>query len=250
MQLPRVCPLPSVRWTPGAEKATRVVAVPGTGLSVDGWRAPLTLLASAAGGVSVALPGYGRRAAKVPDLDPETSARRLLARLDALAVPRAALFGHSSSCQVVAEAARLAPERVTALVLVGPAIDPEAATWPRLIGRWLRAFAHEAVGQVPLLIRDYSYSGPVGFVRTMEAARRHRIDRALAACRAPVLLVRGGRDGIVPAGWLDRLAAACPDAQTATVEAGAHMLPLTHPHELTEVIRAFLAARVGTGGPA
>jgi pimeloyl-ACP methyl ester carboxylesterase len=102
---------------------------------------------------------------------------------------------------------------------------------------------------VPLLIRDYSYSGPVGFVRTMEAARRHRLDRTLAGCRAPVLLVRGEWDRLVPVSWTDRLATTCPDAETVTVKAGSHMLPLTHPHELAEAIRAFLAARVRRQGP-
>jgi pimeloyl-ACP methyl ester carboxylesterase len=102
---------------------------------------------------------------------------------------------------------------------------------------------------VPLLIRDYSYSGPVGFVRTMEAARRHRLDRTLAGCRVPVLLVRGEWDRLVPVSWTDRLATTCPDAETVTVKAGSHMLPLTHPHELAETIRAFLAARVRRQGP-
>jgi hypothetical protein len=81
MQLPSCRPA-SVYRVRGAGTGNRVVAVPGTGLSVDGWRAPLILLGSAPGGVSVALPGYGRRAAGVRDLTPPCSARRLLARLD------------------------------------------------------------------------------------------------------------------------------------------------------------------------
>ena len=238
------CRPPGIYRAPGTGLRTELVAVPGTGLSVDGWRAPLILLGSV-GGASVALPGYGRRVSGVRDLTPRASAERLLARLDELAVPRATLVGHSSSCQVVAEAARLAPERVTALVLVGPATDPRAATWPRLVGRWARAFSHEAVGQVPLLVRDYGYSGPVGFVRTMEAARYHRLDLALADLRIPVLLVRGGYDRIVPTDWLDQLASVCRDAHTATVEGGSHMLPLTHPRELAAVIHAFLVGRAG-----
>ena len=44
---------------------------------------------------------------------------------------RSVLIGHSSSCQVVAHAGALAPERVTGLLLVGPTTDPRAATWPR-----------------------------------------------------------------------------------------------------------------------
>jgi hypothetical protein len=81
MQLPSCRPA-SVYRVRGVGTGNRVVAVPGTGLSVDGWRAPLILLGSAPGGVSVALPGYGRRAAGVRDLTPPCSARRLLARLD------------------------------------------------------------------------------------------------------------------------------------------------------------------------
>jgi len=217
----------------------RVVAVPGLGLSVDGWQAALRLLAPTTGVVALALPGFGEPARPDDALDPGTSALRLLERLDALGLGRVVLVGHSASCQVVAEVARRAPERVSGLVLVGPSTDPRAATWPRLAARWLRTAASEPAGQIPLLVRDYTYSGLVTFARTMDASRRHDLERALAATRCPLLVLRGVHDRIAPQSWADRLTAR-PGARGETLLVGAHMLPVTHPHELVEPVRRFV----------
>jgi pimeloyl-ACP methyl ester carboxylesterase len=224
-----------------------VVAVPGLGLSVDGWRAPATLLAARLGtgaGV-VALPAHGSPARRDEALDPVSSAGRLLACLDQLGAARVVLVGHSASCQVVAEAASRAPGRVVGLALVGPTTDPRAPTWPRLAARWLATAAHERLGQVPLLLRDYSYTGLVTFARAMDAARRHALGPVLAGLDLPVLLVRGPDDHIAPSTWLDGLAALRPGIDAVSLPAGGHMVPITHPHELTDVLAPFLAAIVG-----
>jgi len=238
VRLPSATRPPSLRRT-GDTDDVRVVAVPGLGLSVDGWQAPLRLLAPTTGVVALALPGFGEPARPDDALDPGTSALRLLERLDALGLGRVVLVGHSASCQVVAEVARRAPERVSGLVLVGPSTDPRAATWPRLAARWLRTAASEPAGQIPLLVRDYTYSGLVTFARTMDASRRHDLERALAATRCPLLVLRGVHDRIAPQSWADRLTAR-PGARGETLLVGAHMLPVTHPHELVEPVRRFV----------
>lgn len=219
-----------------------MVAVPGLGLSVEAWRGPLTLLRPGGGAVGVALPAFGLPAAPDATLTPGASAACLAARLEVLARGPVVLMGHSASCQVVAELAARAPDRVAGLVLVGPTTDPDAGTWPRLAGRWWRTVCREPLGQVPLLVRDYAYSGMVTFARTMDAARRHRIERALADVACPVLLIRGADDAIAPSTWIDRLAAVCGEVSTATT-AGAHMVPLTHARELAERVRPFVDAR-------
>ena len=219
-----------------------LVAVPGLGLSVDGWRAPALLLAGRlhVGAAVVALPAHGLPARRDEPLDPVASARRLLARLDGLETGPVVLVGHSASCQVVAEAARRAPDRVRALVLVGPTTDPRAPTWPRLTARWLATARHERLGQVPLLLRDYPHSGLLTFARSMDAARRHALAPVLAELDRPVLLVRGRHDHIAPQRWLDHLAALRPGVGAATLPAGGHMVPITHPHELVEALVPFL----------
>jgi pimeloyl-ACP methyl ester carboxylesterase len=220
-----------------------VVAVPGLGLSVDGWRGPGLVIAGLreTGFAAVALPAHGLPARRGEPLDPATSAGRLLARLDELGAGRVALLGHSASCQVVAEAARREPERVAALVLVGPTTDPRAPTWPRLAARWLATAAHERLGQIPLLVRDYGHSGLVTFARAMDDARRHPLAPVVAELDHPVLLVRGQHDRIAPAAWLDDLVARRPGIEAVTLPAGGHMVPITHPHDLAAAVVPFLA---------
>jgi pimeloyl-ACP methyl ester carboxylesterase len=220
-----------------------MVAVPGLGLSVDGWRGPGLVLAGrqGTGFAAVALPAHGLPARRGDPLDPATSAGRLLARLDELGVGRVALLGHSASCQLVTEAARREPERVTALVLVGPTTDPRAPTWPRLAARWLATAVHERLGQVPLLVRDYGHSGLVTFARAMDSARHHPLAPTLAGLDHPVLLVRGPHDRVAPQAWHDDLVALRPGIEAVTLPGGGHMVPITHPHELAAAVGPFLA---------
>jgi pimeloyl-ACP methyl ester carboxylesterase len=220
------------------------VAVPGLGLSAAVARRTLDRLPAAARS-AVLLPAFGLRARRDTHVTPEELARRLL---DRLPDEPSVLVGHSASCQVVAEAALRAPARVAALVLVGPTTDPRAAAWPPLVRRWLRTAAHERPGQVPLLVWAYARTGLVSMARGMDAARRHRLDRALARVTCPVLVVRGPHDAICPADWAADLAARAPDGRSETLPAGAHMVPITHAGALAERIAAFLEERVGGGG--
>ncbi len=232
-------PASAVLRLPGPARAD-IVAVPGLGLSVAVPALALRRLQPLTGSTVVALPGYGLPGGPGAAADPAALADHLLRRLDELDAGATVLLGHSSSCQVVVEAALRSPDRVVGLVLVGPTTDPRAATWPRLAGRWLRTAARERPGQVPLLARDYARTGLVRMGRVMDAARRHRIDDALGRVRCPVLVVRGRHDRIAPADWTAALAAAAPRGRAATLPAGAHMVPITHPAALATGIGPFL----------
>lgn len=221
----------------------QLVAVPGLGLSAAVPRHTLERLALPS--QVVELPGFGLPAPRGTALAPPELAELLLARLDALPAGGAVLFGHSASCQIVAEAAERAPARVAGLVLVGPTTDPRARSWPALAARWLRTAGHERPGQLPRLVHDYARTGLGPMVRGMGAARRHRIDRTLAAVACPVLVVRGRRDRIAPADWTTALAAATPHGRTRTLPAGGHMVPITHPAALAAVIEEFLGTITG-----
>jgi pimeloyl-ACP methyl ester carboxylesterase len=212
-----------------------LVAVPGLGLSAavphrtfDHLPHPATV---------VELPAFGRPAPRGTDLSPEALAAELVRNLPA---GRVVLLGHSASCQIVVAAAARAPERVAALVLVGPTTDPRAAGWPGLVARWLRTAAHERPGQVPRLLHDYTRTGLAAMRRGMAAARRDHIGRTLAAVSCPVLVVRGARDRIAPADWTEALAAVAPHGRARTLPAGAHMVPMTHPAALAAAVAEFL----------
>lgn len=228
----------------GTDGSPTIVAVPGLGLSVAVARPTLDRLIGFPGTV-ILLPAFGRRAPRSIDPAPARLATLLLGE-----VPTHGpwvIIGHSASCQIAAEAAVLAPDRVAGLVLVGPTTDPRAATWPALAGRWLRTAAHERPGQVPLLVGAYARTGPVSMARGMNAARQHRIDTTLADVTCPVLVVRGRHDAICPADWAAELAAATGRGFSETLHGGAHMLPVTHPDALAATILDFIDKRVIAG---
>lgn len=213
-----------------------VVAVPGLGLSADVPGRTLRLLAMPTRVVE--LPGFGAPARRGDPREPAELADLLLHRIYEPSV----LFGHSASSQIVVEAAVRAPERVAAVVLVGPSTDPRAAAWTALMGRWLRTAAWERPGQVPTLLRDYGHTGPGAMARALDAARRHRVDRVVGRVRCPVLVVRGRHDRIAPADWCRALADLAPDGRAVDLRAGAHMVPFTHPVLLADAVATFLSS--------
>lgn len=214
------------------------MAIPGLGLGPEAWRPTLDHL----GGTVRTLPGFGKPAPKTEDLSPAAVATRVVAELEADDDRRVVLLGHSASCQVAAWVAAAAPDRVAALVLVGPTTDPRAATWRRLVARWLATAVHETPRQVPSLVRQYSRTTLPVMVRAMEAARHDDISEPLARAGVPTLVVRGRHDAICPADWAERVAAVGGEGSRAvTLPAGGHMVPLTHGPLVAATVSDFLA---------
>lgn len=215
-----------------------VIAVPGLGLPAEVPERTLRLLTGTTRVVE--LPAFGRPARSVDRRGPGELAELLLRRIDEPGP--VVLLGHSASCQVVVEAAVRAPGRVSGVVLVGPTTDPRAAGRAALATRWIRTAARERPDQLPTLLRGYLHSGPVAMARAMGDARRHRLDRVVGGVRCPVLVVRGRYDRIAPADWTGVLAELAPRGRALTLDRGAHMVPITHPHLLAAAVHGFLGA--------
>ncbi|NEK86720.1 alpha/beta hydrolase [Blastococcus saxobsidens] len=204
--------------------ADLLVHVPGLGLderSSAGLRENLPVTV-------VTLPGMGQ-ARPIPSLDE-------LARLLLAALPDGplVLLGHSQSCQVVAAAAT--DPRVTAVVLCGPTTDPRMRRLPVLAWRWLRTAFAEPWWQVPLILRQWLHTGPRAMSALWRKASPDRIDVRLAAVAVPVVVVRGTRDALCPAGWAARVAAAAPRGQLVELPGAAHMIVQTHPAEIARIV--------------
>ena len=69
----------------------------------------------------------------------------------------------------------------------------------------------------------------------------HPIERRLPLVPAPVLVVRGERDAIVPLRWAERAAALAPHGRLAEVPGAAHAAHFSHPERLLELVLPFLA---------
>jgi pimeloyl-ACP methyl ester carboxylesterase len=232
-------PLPHASELLPAPGVPTAVAVPGLGLTVDAWRGVAERLGEADPTAVIGLPAAGlpgREAALDPAAEADRLARRL-EELDLVADGPVVLLGHSASCQMVAETARRHPALVRGLVLVGPTTDPRAVPWPRLVGRWVLTAGREDPRRLPEIVREYLATRLSGFLTTMRRARHHDLRAALAGSSVPVLVLRGPHDRLSPSAWLGDLARTRPGIDVVTLPAGAHMLPLTHPGDVTRWVR-------------
>lgn len=217
---------------PGA----RVVLIPGLGavgylvdlLNATAGVAPTTLLD---------LPGLGhRRTAGLPVGLGELSR----AAAEALPAGPVVVLGHSTGAQLALRAALLAPQRVAAVVLLGPAFEPRSRPRAALLARALRALTVESPRLLPRTV-PYYVRGGRRFVEFVSETRRERPEDLIGQLACPVLVGRGTRDVISSAPWTRQLAAAAPAGRAYTLP-GAHNVPFTHPDAVVRLLREAIAA--------
>ena len=162
----------------GSPSTALVVLVPGLGLDARAWSAVRASLRGPSVVVHAALDGSSR--GRETDLHVEQQSRRLIA---ALPPGRdVVLVGHSASCPVVVDVATRT-SRVVGLVLVGPVTDPQARSWPRMLGS---VAAHGGTG-APVGGTTPRAAVPVD--RADVDAARHEPDAPLPHARGPLQAV-------------------------------------------------------------
>lgn len=154
------------------------------------------------------------------------------------------LVGHSDSAPVAVEAARLAPEDLRALVLVGPC----GACEPRSAARMIVARARDAISEpafgarvLPHLVANAVRHRRTFFDHVLAAARADVLESARGV-RVPTLLAWGARDRTAPLACATRLGRALPDAKLV-VGRGAHDFIATEPEAFCAALRRFLSER-------
>jgi pimeloyl-ACP methyl ester carboxylesterase len=226
--------------------------------------------------------GHGRsgRPRAPSEMTVERCVEDLLAVLDAAGEEKAVLAGHSMGVQIVIEAHRRAPERVSGLVLVcgapGRLIDtfhdspvlkmvfPWARAlfqrWPRLAAGGFRAAVTSEVAMEyalafevnRLLVRredlqryfeDLSCVDPALFIGLLESAAAHDVARHLPRVDVPTLVVAGARDGFTPMRLSVAMHEAIPGSELLVLPEGTHVGPLEYPELVNERVQTFLHAR-------
>lgn len=189
------------------------------------------------------LPGFGpsdnpTRVATVPQL-----AAALFAWMDAAGLPDAHLLGNSFGCQVVAEAAVQQPARVRSLVLTGPALDPAIRSWWRPVWRLAMDACVEPALVLPTLY-DFWETGLPRVLGIYRACLADRIEDKLPRITQPTLLVRGERDVIARAAWLDHMARLLArPVETHTLPRAPHAVVWSTPKPLAREVGRALRAR-------
>lgn len=209
--------------------------------------------------LAVDLPGHGRSEG-APLERVEDIADWIVALLDAAGVGTAALVGHSMGALAVLESAARKPDRVSRVVLIGPAV-------PMQVSADLLDAAENDEALAYALINGWSFGahGQLGgnawpgvwmsgnALRLLERNRPRVLAHDLVACqsyanglaaaakvRCPALLVLGGRDVMAHARDAQPLIEALSDKQIVMIDGAGHALMAEEPDRVLDALRPFL----------
>lgn len=201
---------------------------------------------------------HGRTAYDGESFSEWDNARDLIALLDALEIDRAVVGGHSQGGFVAMCAALLAPERVAGLILIDT--TPHGQDGASLGGLQALGDAWVKDGPTPELcatlgptvmgdadlepwIAKWKAQKRDDFANAFRAVlERDDLSGRVGEITAPTLVVHGSEDSGISVQEAREWSSLLPDARALVVIEGAPHLPTaTHPDEVTEAMRRFLA---------
>ncbi|MBX3600696.1 MAG: alpha/beta hydrolase [Rubrivivax sp.] len=213
--------------------------------------------------LAVDLPGHSRsEGPPLPSV--EAAADWLLALLDAAGVQRAALAGHSMGSLIALEAAARAPERATALVMIGTAYPMQvsetllstAASDPlramRMVNAWSISspatkpgypspgnWLHGGALALARRVQDAAPAGSNVFLHDFQVCNAYRGGlEAAARVTCPVTMVLGRQDQMTPPRATREITAALK-ARVVMVGSGHHLMGEA-PDEVLNAVRGAL----------
>ena len=189
------------------------------------------------------LPGFGRSGRPVHPLDVPDLADAAARFLDDRRIASATLVGNSMGCPVICEFAHHYPERVDRAVLVSPA----GGVHNQPFHRAARQIAHDGIREptrlMPVAVPDYLRFGVPSTMRMFRALTQYPSLARLLDLKVPTLVVLGDQDPLMPSPSRVQEVA----GQTANhvllvvLEGAAHAINFSHPGELANAIRLFMA---------
>lgn len=173
------------------------------------------------------LPGFGGTPTPSRRLTVTDYANVIAAALVEAQLSGCVVIGHSMGAQFVTELAARHPERVSAVVLIGPvtnAAQPSAA-------RHVLVLAVNTLFERPvtncLVAAAYLRCGMRWFLTELPVMLTYRLDDTLARLTQPVLILRGSLDPIANRAWCERLARTAPHGRVREIPGQPHAVHRT-----------------------
>jgi pimeloyl-ACP methyl ester carboxylesterase len=182
------------------------------------------------------LPGYAGSGEPTRRLDVRGYGEAVVHWLAAAGLDRSVVVGHSSGTQVAAWAGVLAPERVAAVGLASPTVDPSVRSLPRLLVAWRLDGRTPSPGLERLHAAEWKRAGPRGIAHLVRVHLDDRLEHQVARLRMPVLALRGQDDRLTTDDWLDHLTGLGRDAGWVAVP-GAHTFVWMRPDAWSAPLR-------------
>jgi pimeloyl-ACP methyl ester carboxylesterase len=224
----------------GPADAPTVVCVHGLGCSRRYFLPLARALRADARVVAPDLPGFGRTRGPSRALDVRGLSQALADWLRATGRGGVVLVANSAGCQVAVDLGVHAPELLGPLVLVGPTVDRRARSLPEQLARLLADLPWERPMLGPVLARDWIAGGVRRSAETFASMLADPVERKLRQVPVPAVVVRGGRDRVVPREWAEEVAAGLPQGRLAEVPGVGHVVNWSTPEGLARIVRPLL----------
>ena len=231
------------RESPDPPRASVMMHVPGFGLSGRYLLPTAEALMDEFHTLVPDLPGFGRSGKAAVRLDVPQLAQAAAAFLDRQGIEKATLVGNSMGCPVICEFAHLYPGRLERAILVAPAGGLHNQPLSRAVRQILNDGTREPPELLRLVVPDYLRFGVPNTFRLFRALTRYPTLRRLLDLNVPTLAVVGNRDPLLPPPARVREFAELKEHRTlfVVIDGAAHAINFSHPGELANVIRLFMA---------
>jgi pimeloyl-ACP methyl ester carboxylesterase len=200
-------------------------------------------LAEVADVYSFDLPGFGKASRPGRQLQVEDFAAFVTAVLADEGVSTYVVVGHSMGTQFAVELALREPDRVAAVVLMGPVVDSSRKSVPRQALALTRdAMFSESPASNAIVFSDYFRAGPRWYLTELPVMMEYPMEDRLAAVRQPVLVLRGTRDPVARRSWCAKLAEVAPQGTMVEVLGQGHVFQHTAPGIAAQAISGWVRA--------
>jgi pimeloyl-ACP methyl ester carboxylesterase len=226
-----------------------VVLVHGIGMTHSSLDAVQRELPPAVRTLNVDLAGFGSTERPRHAMSIVQYASDLAQLLDRLGAWPVVATGHSMGTQIVLELARIRPDDVRAIVMVGPVVDPARHSILRQAGDLARDTLGEPMPVNALVARDYIRGGVRWYLKVLREMMRYPTLDRMRGCRVPAVIVRGEHDPIAREDWCRQLVDADDaDARLLVVAGDRHVVPRTSPGRLAAELAMLAGASAGDVG--
>ncbi|MCI0997951.1 acetoin dehydrogenase dihydrolipoyllysine-residue acetyltransferase subunit [Pseudomonas corrugata] len=245
-----------IRYFERGEGCMPLVLVHGFGGDLNNWLFNHEALAAGRRVIALDLPGHGESGKTLERGDLDELSGAVLALLDHLDISVAHLVGHSMGGAVSLNTARLMPQRVRSLTLIG-----SAGLGPEINGGYLQGFVEASNRNAlkPQLMQLFSNAELVNrqmlddmlkykrlegvdaalkqLSTTLFADGRQRMDlrEVVQAGHVPTLVIWGSDDAIIPAAHGEGL-----DAQVEVLSGQGHMVQMEAAEQVNRLILEFI----------
>jgi pimeloyl-ACP methyl ester carboxylesterase len=149
------------------------------------------------------------------------------------------LVGQSMGCQIVSELLQQHPDLTSKAVLISPTASDRERTARQHAFRLLQDTFQEPLPANAIVFSDFLRCGLPRYLATLRYMLSDHIEERLPTCDANTLIIRGGRDRIVPNAWATKLMTLLPHGSLVQVQQQPHLVHYTAAQKVAELCAQF-----------